>query len=100
MLALIASISYLNRECDQNNVPPKGIRIDELERLWIDYGIKNAKYYIGKAITILKAKKIIEQNNDELIPTYSIIVDLYRRWCKVEYPDINLMLSPLLNQDN
>lgn len=100
VLALIASISYLNRECDQNNVPPKGIRIDELERLWIDYGIKNAKYYIGKAITILKAKKIIEQNNDELIPTYSIIVDLYRRWCKVEYPDINLMLSPLLNQDN
>ena len=100
VLALVASISYLNRDCDQNNVPPKGIRIDELERLWIDYGIKNAKYYIGEAINILKAKRIIEQNNDDLFPTYTIIVDLYRRWCKVEYPDINLVLSPLLNLEN
>ena len=100
VLALIVSISYLNRECDKNNVPPKGIRIDELERLWIEYGIKNAKYYIGEAIIILKAKRILEQNNEEVIPTYTIIVDLYRRWCKTEYPDINLVLSPLLNQDN
>lgn len=100
VLALVVSISYLNRDCDQSNVPPKGIRIDELERLWIDYGIKNAKYYIGEAINILKAKQIIEQNNDDIFPTYSIIVDLYRRWCKVEYPDINLVLSPLLNPEN
>ena len=100
VLALVVSISYLNRDCDQSNVPPKGIRIDELERLWIDYGIKNAKYYIGEAINILKAKQIIEQNNDDVFPTYSIIVDLYRRWCKVEYPDINLVLSPLLNPEN
>ena len=100
VLALVVSISYLNRDCDQNNVPPKGIRIDELERLWIDYGIKNAKFYIGEAINILKAKQIIEQNNDDVFPTYSIIVDLYRRWCKVEYPDINLVLSPLLNPEN
>ena len=100
VLALVVSISYLNRDCDQNNVPPKGIRIDELERLWIDYGVKNAKYYIGEAINILKAKQIIEQNNDDVFPTYSIIVDLYRRWCKVEFPDINLVLSPLLNPEN
>lgn len=100
VLALIASISYLNRDCDQNNVPPKGVRIDELERLWIDYGINNAKYYIGEAINILKAKRIIEQSNDDVFPSYTIIVDLYRRWCKVEYPDINLVLSPLLNQEN
>ena len=100
VLGLVVSISYLNRDCDQNNVPPKGIRIDELERLWIEYGIQNAKYYIGEAINILKAKQIIVQNNDDVVPSYTIIVDLYRRWCKVEYPDINLVLSSLLNQEN
>ena len=100
VLGLVVSISYLNRECDQNNVPPKGIRIDELERLWTEYGIKNAKYYIGEAINILKAKQIIVQNNEDVVPSYTIIVDLYRRWCKIEYPDINLVLSSLLNQDN
>lgn len=100
VLALVVSISYLNRDCDRNNLPPKGIRIDELERLWVDYGIKNARYYIGEAINILKAKQIIELNNDDIFPTYSISVDLFRRWCKVEYPDINAVLSPLLNPEN
>ena len=97
---LVASISYLNRDCDENNVPPHGVAIDELERLWTDYGITNAKYFIGEAIKILKAKKIIEVDDKEIIPTYVIIVDLYRRWCKVEFPDINLALSSLLNQEN
>ena len=96
VLGLIASISYLNRDCDDNNVPPHGIAIDELEKLWINYGISNAKYYIGEAIKILKSKKILHANDDELIPTYEIIVDLYRRWCKVEYPSIDLILSSML----
>lgn len=96
VLGLIASISYLNRDCDDNNVPPHGIAIDELEKLWINYGISNAKYYIGEAIKILKSKKILHANDDELIPTYEIIVDLYRRWCKVEYPNIDLILSSML----
>ena len=100
VLGLVVSISYLNRDCDQNNVQPKGIRIDELERLWTEYGITNAKYYIGEAINILKSKQIIVQNNDDVVPSYTIIVDLYRRWCKIEYPDIELVLSSLLKQDN
>lgn len=99
VLGLIASISYLNRDCDDNNVPPHGIAIDELEKLWINYGITNAKYYIGEAIKILKSKKILRANDDELIPTFEIIVDLYRRWCKVEYPNIDLILSSMLKNN-
>ena len=99
VLGLIASISYLNRDCDDNNVPPHGIAIDELEKLWINYGISNAKYYIGEAIKILKSKKILHANDEELIPTYEIIVDLYRRWCKVEYPNIDLILSSMLKNN-
>ena len=99
VLGLIASISYLNRDCDDNNVPPRGIAIPELEKLWINYGIANAKYYIGEAIKILKAKQIIHPNDEELLTTYEIIVDLYRRWCKVEYPNIDLTLSSLLKSN-
>ena len=99
VLGLIASISYLNRDCDDNNVPPHGIAIDELEKLWINYGISNAKYYIGEAIKILKSKKILRANDDELIPTFEIIVDLYRRWCKVEYPNVDLILSSMLKNN-
>lgn len=99
VLGLIASISYLNRDCDDNNVPPRGIAISELEKLWINYGIANAKYYIGEAIKILKAKQIIHPNDEELLTTYEIIVDLYRRWCKVEYPNIDLTLSSLLKSN-
>lgn len=99
VLGLIASISYLNRDCDDNNVPPHGVAIDELEKLWINFGIANAKYYIGEAIKILKSKKIIHANNDELVPTFEIIVDLYRRWCKVEYPNIDLILSSMLKNN-
>lgn len=99
VLGLIASISYLNRDCDDNNVPPHGIAIDELEKLWINYGISNAKYYIGEAIKILKSKKIIHPNENGIIPTYEIVVDLYRRWCKVEYPNIDLILSSMLKNN-
>ena len=99
VLGLIASISYLNKDCDDNNVQPRGIAIPELEKLWINYGITNAKYYIGEAIKILKAKQIIHQNDEGLLTTYEIIVDLYRRWCKVEYPNIDLTLSSLLKSN-
>lgn len=80
-------------------MPPHGIAIDELEKLWINYGISNAKYYIGEAIKILKSKKILRANDDELIPTFEIIVDLYRRWCKVEYPNVDLILSSMLKNN-
>lgn len=99
VLGLIASISYLTRDCDENNVPPHGIAIDELEKLWINYGISNAKYYIGEAIKILRSKKILHVNYNEVIPTYEIIVDLYRRWCKVEYPTIDLALTSMLKNN-
>jgi hypothetical protein len=93
--AVISSISYLNKDNKHN---PRGIGIGELEKLWADYGVKDYRPRIGEAIALLMEKKILEQYEDEGVPVYRIVVDLFRRWWGIQYPDISLALSPLLKK--
>lgn len=90
---LISSIVHFNR----NRVTdPRGVGFNELQKLWSDTKISAFRPRLADAINLLKEKKIICQEEDEGIPVYKLNVDLFRRWWSIHHPDINLILTTLV----
>ncbi len=90
---LISSIVYFNK----NRVTdPRGVGFNELQKLWSDTKISAFRPMLADAINLLKEKKIIIQEEDEGIPVYKLSVDLFRRWWANHHPDINLILTTLV----
>lgn len=92
---LITSIVYLNKD---RITDPRGVRFDELQKLWADKDINGFRPKLADSINLLKEKKIIIQEEDEGIPVYKLSVDLFRRWWANHNPDINLTLTTLIDQ--
>ncbi len=90
---LISSIVHFNK----NRVTdPRGVGFNELQKLWSDTKISAFRPMLADAINLLKEKKIIIQQEDEGIPVYNLSVDLFRRWWANHHPDINLILTTLV----
>jgi len=90
---LISSIVHFNK----NRVTdPRGVGFNELQKLWSDTKISSFRPMLADAINLLKEKKIIIQQEDEGIPVYKLSVDLFRRWWANHHPDINLILTTLV----
>lgn len=90
---LISSIVHFNK----NRVAdPRGVGFSELQKLWADTKISAFRPRLADAINLLKEKKIISQEEDEGIPVYKLNVDLFRRWWAIHHPDINLILTTLV----
>lgn len=90
---LISSIVHFNK----NRVTdPRGVGFNELQKLWSDTKISAFRPMLADAINLLKEKKIIIQQEDEGIPVYKLSVDLFRRWWANHHPDINLILTTLV----
>lgn len=92
VFVLISSIVYFNKDRIDD---PRGISFPELQKLWAEKNIIGFRQKLADAIQLLLDKKIIEQDEDDGIPTYKISVDLFRRWWSNQYPDINLTLTTL-----
>jgi hypothetical protein len=91
---LISSIVHFNK----NRVSdPRGVGFSELQKLWADTKISAFRPRLADAINLLKEKKIITQEEDEGIPVYKLNVDLFRRWWAIHHPDINLILTTLVD---
>jgi len=89
--ALISSIVYFNQDDKLN---PRGVSSDEIERLWVKNGILN-KQKLYNAFQILMEKRVLVCKDDDGLPTYSLAVDLFRRWWTVAHPDFNLDMAEL-----
>lgn len=90
---LISSIVHFNK----NRVTdPRGVGFNELQKLWSDTKISAFRPMLADAINLLKEKKIIIQEEDEGIPVYKLSVDLFRRWWANHHPDINLILTTIV----
>ena len=88
---LISSFCYLNEDKEI----PRGVSIPELQELWSKNGIEAYRPKLAEAITLLLERKVLIQEEDELIPVYRISVDLFRRWWRVHYPDIKLEITTI-----
>lgn len=91
---LISSLAHFNK--DKIN-DPRGISFAELQKLWADKKINAFRQKLAETIQLLKDKKILIQEEDEGMPVYKLSVDLFRRWWAIQYPDINLILTTLID---
>lgn len=91
---LISSLTHFNK--DKIN-DPRGISFAELQKLWADKKINAFRQKLAETIQLLKDKKILIQEEDEGMPVYKLSVDLFRRWWAIQYPDINLILTTLID---
>ena len=91
---LISCISYLNKNRIND---PRGIGFAELQELWAEKKISSYGIKLAGAISLLKEKKILIQEEDEGLPVYKLAVDIFRRWWENSNPDINLTLSTLID---
>lgn len=91
---LISSLAHFNK--DKIN-DPRGISFAELQKLWADKKINAFRQKLAETIQLLKDKKILIQEEDEGMPVYKLSVDLFRRWWTIQNPDINLILTTLID---
>lgn len=91
---LISSLTHFNK--DKVN-DPRGISFAELQKLWAEKKVTAFRQKLAQAIELLSDKKILIQEEDEGMPVYRLSVDLFRRWWTIQYPDINLILTTLID---
>jgi len=89
---IISCIAYLNAD----SIQPRGVGMDELQKLWIENKINNHSSKLADAITLLLDKKIILQKKVNGKHLYILSVDIFRRWWYYHYPDLNLILTTLV----
>lgn len=89
---LFSSLAYLTKD----EINPRPIGFYELEKFWTEKKLVNFKARLADAIRILLEKRILIQEEDEGIPVYRFSVDLFRRWWTVHHPDIDLILTTML----
>lgn len=87
---VISSVCYFNKD---NKYNPRGVGMAELENLWGKNHVEGFRPKISEAIKQLLERKIIKQEFDGDLPTYTLVVDLFRRWWTVQHPDIKIELG-------
>ncbi len=92
---LLSSLAYFNAD----QLSPRGVGINELERLWSKYKLVEFKPKLATSLQDLIDKKIIYQAEDEGVPVYKFSVDIFRRWWYNKHRDINLELTTLAGED-
>lgn len=91
---LISSLTHFNKERIND---PRGISFAELQKLWADKKINAFRQKLAETIQLLMDKRILIQEEDEGMPIYKLSVDLFRRWWTIQHPDINLILTTLID---